>query len=87
MVDLLRWLRYLFCRHDFAPLVTTYAPAYDGHIGISLDNAQRERMALGCTTVLSRCNGCGRSEVFVMLGARQSPPSHAKLIPLRHEHR
>lgn len=85
MTAIFAWFRSLFCRHDFAPLVTTYAPAHEGYIGISLSDERRERMTLGCTTVLCRCNSCGRSEVFVMLGARQAPPSQGKLIPLRKE--
>ena len=85
MADVLAWLRALFCRHDFAPLVTTYSPPYDGYISVCMGPQHTERLSLGCTTVLCRCNACGRAEVFVMLGERQSPPSQGKLIPLRKE--
>ena len=72
---MIAWLRRWFCRHNFAPLVTTYAPPYEDYISSTLSDTIRERLSLGCTTVLCRCNDCGSAEVFVMLGERRAPPS------------
>jgi hypothetical protein len=76
----LTWLLRLFCRHEWAPVVVTYAPPGESFL---LDGAARERAMRGVTTVMRQCGKCGDCHVVRMLGERAIPPSSGKLIPLR----
>jgi len=77
------WLRQLFCQHEIVPVVTTYAPPVLGWSrGLRSQDAKRAALH-GMTTVLARCDKCGKTQVHKMLGAASEdlPPERHELAP------